>query len=154
MLIGPAAARPGGQSNGVGGYADIFNMQTMTIPSLAFAAAVVGAFRGYNDDGSLLVSCRHAMPLPPSQHVIGHSKATYRGSTTWYFISGSSRPLNPGRERSSDHFSYGGIGAWLYLSNQKLLSDGDTTAWSSRIFVEVFTQHHLATPPHLVQQPQ
>jgi hypothetical protein len=46
MLIGPAAARPGGRSTGAGGYADILNLQTMTVPSLAFAAAVVRPFGG------------------------------------------------------------------------------------------------------------
>ncbi|KAF9785950.1 hypothetical protein BJ322DRAFT_754912 [Thelephora terrestris] len=40
ILIGPAAARPGGQCSGAGGYADILNMQTLTVPSLAFGAAV------------------------------------------------------------------------------------------------------------------
>lgn len=42
MLIGPSAARPDGQSSGKGGYADLLGVLTMTIPSLAFAAIVVG----------------------------------------------------------------------------------------------------------------
>ena len=46
MLIGPAAALPGGRSSGAGGYADLLNLQTMTIPSLAFAALIVGSFVG------------------------------------------------------------------------------------------------------------
>lgn len=40
MLIGPSAARPGSQSSGAGGYADLLNLQTMTVPSLAFAAVI------------------------------------------------------------------------------------------------------------------
>lgn len=41
IFIGPAAARPGSHCSGAGGYADILNLQTLTIPSLAFAATVV-----------------------------------------------------------------------------------------------------------------
>lgn len=44
ILIGPSAARPGGQSSGAGGYADRLNLQTLTIGLLAFAATAVGSF--------------------------------------------------------------------------------------------------------------
>lgn len=40
ILIGPAAARPGGQSSGVGGYADLLNLQTLSVPALAFGATL------------------------------------------------------------------------------------------------------------------
>jgi len=40
IMIGPAAARPGGQSSGVRGYADLLHLHTLTVPSLAFAATV------------------------------------------------------------------------------------------------------------------
>ena len=69
MLIGPAAARPGGQSTGAGGYADLLNLKTMTVPSLAFAAAVVRPFRGYNLFSSLphmSLQTRYALSIEPT----------------------------------------------------------------------------------------
>lgn len=41
MLIAPTAARPNGQNPESGGNADLWNLQTLTVPSLAFAAVVV-----------------------------------------------------------------------------------------------------------------
>jgi len=63
MLIGPAAARPGGQSTGAGGYADLLNLQTMTIPSLAFAATAVCTPRGRIND-TILTSLLAGAPCP------------------------------------------------------------------------------------------
>jgi len=62
MLIGPAAAFPGGQSSGAGGYADILNLQTMTVPVLAFAAVLVGRFSGCNPSAIRLTFRRHVTP--------------------------------------------------------------------------------------------
>lgn len=112
MLIGPTAARPGNQSSGAGGYADLLNLQTMTFPSLAFAATVVRPLVDYNHGAILLTFHRSAMPYLRSQRVAGYSKATHPGSTTWRFISESSQPLNPGEQKSSDHYFSGGIGTW------------------------------------------
>jgi len=44
MLVGPAAACSGSRSSGAGGYADRFNLKTITIPLLAFAAIAVRPF--------------------------------------------------------------------------------------------------------------
>jgi len=110
MLIGPAAARPGNQSTGAGGYADRLNVQTMTIPSLAFAATVVRPFGGRNRNAILLTLYRSATLYPLSRRVTGCSKATRQDSTTWHSISGSSQPSSPGGERNSDRYFYGGIG--------------------------------------------
>jgi len=40
-LLGPAVAEMG-EGSGAGGYADLFNMRSMTIPAVAFGAAIVG----------------------------------------------------------------------------------------------------------------
>ena len=40
MLLGPSVAVTG-EGSGAGGYADKFNMRSITVPTLAFAAAVV-----------------------------------------------------------------------------------------------------------------
>jgi hypothetical protein len=71
ILIGPAAARPGGQCSGAGGYADILNLQTLTVPSLAFGAVIVGPYSGYTSDALSLLSHRHASLCPPNQSVTG-----------------------------------------------------------------------------------
>jgi len=118
MLIGPAAAHPGDQSSGAGGYADLLNLQTLTVPSLAFAATVVRSFRGCYPNAILHILCRYAMPSPASRHAAGYSKVTRRGSTTWYSINGSSLLSNLGRGRSSERYFYGGIGAWYYLPHR------------------------------------
>ena len=41
ILIAPSAARPSGQNPDSGGYADLWNLQTLTIPSLTFATTIV-----------------------------------------------------------------------------------------------------------------
>ena len=41
ILLGPCVAGKG-EGSGAGGYADKFNMRTITVPAIAFAAAVVG----------------------------------------------------------------------------------------------------------------
>jgi len=62
MLIGPAAVSTDGESSGAGGYADILNLQTMTVPVLAFAAVLVGPFLGCNLSAIRLTFCRHVTP--------------------------------------------------------------------------------------------
>ena len=42
MLLGPSVALTG-EGTGAGGYADKFNMQSITVPAIAFAAAVVSS---------------------------------------------------------------------------------------------------------------
>ena len=80
--MGPAAAVPGaGQPSGAGGYADIFNLQTMTILSLAFAATTVRALKSYSDHTGSLIFRRHVTPFPPSQNATGRSKAALQDST-------------------------------------------------------------------------
>ena len=73
MLIGPTAARPSGQSTGAGGYANLLNLKTMTVPSLAFTAAVVRPFRGYNHL-YLTCLCRHAIPIYRANVLLGAQK--------------------------------------------------------------------------------
>ena len=41
MLIAPTTARPNGQNPESGGNADLWNLQTLTVPSLAFTAVVI-----------------------------------------------------------------------------------------------------------------
>jgi len=157
MLIGPAAAHPGNQSTGAGGYADLLNLQTLTVPSLAFAATVVRPFRGCDPNTILHIFCRCAMPYLLSRRVTGYSKATRRGSTTWCSISGSSPLSNLGRRRSSGCYFYGGIGVWPYLPIRTFplcLGSDNTTVQSSRTFVGVFMPRHSAIPLRLVRRPQ
>ena len=73
MLIGPTAAHPGGQVNGAEGYTDLLNLKTMKVPSLAFAAAVVCPFRGYNHL-YLTCLCRHAIPIYRANVSLGAQK--------------------------------------------------------------------------------
>ena len=40
ILLGPAVAQTG-EGSGAGGYADLFNMRTFTVPAIAFGAAIV-----------------------------------------------------------------------------------------------------------------
>jgi len=40
ILLGPAVAEKG-EGSGAGGYADLFNMRSMTVPAIAFGAAIV-----------------------------------------------------------------------------------------------------------------
>ena len=40
ILLGPGVAQTG-EGSGAGGYADLFNMRTITVPAIAFGAAVV-----------------------------------------------------------------------------------------------------------------
>jgi len=41
ILLGPAVAETG-EGSGAGGYADKFNMRSITVPAIAFAATIVG----------------------------------------------------------------------------------------------------------------
>ena len=120
VMIGPAAARPGGKSSGVGGYADILGIHSMTIPSLAFAAIAVGSF-GNCSGTSLLIFGRHVMPFLLTHHATGRSRAVRRGSTTYRSTTGSSRPSNPGGKKTNGRFSVGGISTSPYLSRQNFL---------------------------------
>lgn len=116
ILIGPAAARPGGQCSGAGGYADILNLQTLTVPSLAFGAAVVGPHCTSNDMFISFSLHRHASPYLLRGSVVGRSvKRTRQGSIIWISIKKSSWPLGSGGTKISDRFSCGGIGASLPL---------------------------------------
>jgi hypothetical protein len=40
ILLGPSVAETG-EGSGAGGYADKFNMRSITVPAIAFAAAAV-----------------------------------------------------------------------------------------------------------------
>lgn len=40
ILLGPAVAQTG-EGSGAGGYADKFNMRSITVPTIAFGAAIV-----------------------------------------------------------------------------------------------------------------
>lgn len=80
-MIGPAAARAGGRSSGVRGYADLLHLDTMTVPSLAFAATLVGFFGwSYCIITSPAVG-RFVTPSPPTQRVLGHPNVAPRVST-------------------------------------------------------------------------
>jgi len=69
LLIGPSAAHPDVQKTGIGGYADILNVQTMTVPSLAFAATLVGPFRRYDYfTASLVFQARFALSTESNCH--------------------------------------------------------------------------------------
>lgn len=82
MLIGPAAARPGGDSTGVGGHADVWNMQTMTIPPLAFAATVVGHLGAW-------IFCRYNLT-----HLLQASYALSGESTCRWMLKCNQRGFN------------------------------------------------------------
>jgi hypothetical protein len=83
IMIGPAAARPGGQHSGAGGYADILNVQTLTVPSLALGATIVGPRGGCKHLHTIsLAFRRRVLPCLLNQNVSGFSRATHRGSTT------------------------------------------------------------------------
>ena len=43
ILIAPSAPRPSGQNNGAVGYADRFNLRTLTVGALVFVATAVGS---------------------------------------------------------------------------------------------------------------
>jgi len=51
ILLGPAVAETG-EGSGAGGYADLFNMRSITIPAIAFAAAMVSSSATYIWDGT------------------------------------------------------------------------------------------------------
>lgn len=110
ILIGPAAARPGGQSSGAGGHADILNIQTLTVPSLTFGATVVGSL--LQAPHYCLTSLnRHASLCLPSKSAIGRSRVAHQDSTIWHSTNELSRPLESGTISDSGHFLCGGIGA-------------------------------------------
>lgn len=62
VLLGPTVAETG-EGSGAGGYADKFNMRSITIPAIAFGAAIVGpsANTYQRRDFLLIPSCRPAM---------------------------------------------------------------------------------------------
>ena len=158
ILIGPAAARPGGQCSGAGGYADILNLQTLTVPSLAFGAVIVGPCSTFPYDVFSFVFHRRGSHCLRNQSAYGHQKAVHQDSTTWHSISESSLPLELGRMRNSDRFSCGGTGTPLPdLPSPPFpnhVSDDDLVAWFSRIFVGVLTRPSSMTLRCQVLQPR
>lgn len=64
ILLGPAVAETG-EGSGAGGYADLFNMRSITVPAIAFGAAAVSASTsrhpGAQPQANPSVQARHAL---------------------------------------------------------------------------------------------
>lgn len=79
MLLGPSVALTG-EGTGAGGYADKFNMRSITIPAIAFSAAIVSSSASTDlacgpwPPTNIFIQARHALTAD--------SKFTWTASTT------------------------------------------------------------------------
>lgn len=103
ILIGPSAARPGGKSSGAGGYADVFNLKTITVPSLAFAATIVVFLSGTDFTLISFDFFRHDMHSLRNKSVSGHLMVMHEDSITWYSTSESSQRSEHGVRKTGSH---------------------------------------------------
>ena len=100
---------PSDQSPDSGGYADLWNLQTLMIPSLAFAATIVHFLKQHAHSFVSLDFCRHVMPCPLREAVVGHMTGRCEGLVALDFTTKSSKQLESGVKENGLCSSHGGI---------------------------------------------